>query len=401
MAVYKYVGRTRKGTMKRGTVEAINKTQAIAKLREQGISPREINEAKGVLNKEITLGNPVKQQDFVVYCRQFATLINAGVSIVDATKILKRQTESKHLSKVLAAIEEDLRSGIAFSDAAEKHPKVFSTLFINMVRSGETAGTMDETLDRLATYSEKQYDLRKKVQSALTYPVILLVVIFAVSIFLMLAIVPNFVEMFSDMGAELPAITRFMLTVSTGLQKFWWLGLLFTVAIVVGFIFLMKKNKRFNYSVNLLLLKIPVFGKLIQKSTMARMSRTLSSLLSSSVPILHALTIVERVTGNPVVGKVILDARDSLEKGNRLSGPLEESWVIPPLVTHMIAIGEETGTLDYMLAKIADFYEADVDNSVDTIKSLIEPAMILIMAGIVGVIVMSILVPMLSMYSGM
>lgn len=399
MAVYKYVGRTKKGSMKRGTVEAVNKTQAVAKLREQGISPREITEAKGVLNKEITIGNPVKQQDFVIYCRQFATLIRSGVSIVNATNILARQTESKYLAKVLTAIEEDLRSGISFSEAAEKFPKVFPQIFINMVRAGEASGTLDETLDRLATHMEKQYDLKKKVQSTMTYPIVLLFVIIAVVIFMMLTIIPSFVDMFASMDAELPAITKLMLSISNGIRNYWWLALLILVLVIFGFSFLMKSNKQFHYRVHVALLKMPVFGKLLQKSAIARMSRTLSSLFSSSVPILQALTIVEKVIGNPVIGKVVLEARDSLEKGNRLSEPLEKSWVIPPLVTQMISIGEETGTLDFMLAKIADFYEAEVERNVDSLKSLIEPIMILIMAVVVGMIVMSVLIPMLSMYS--
>lgn len=401
MAVYKYVGRTKKGNMKRGTIEAINKTQAIAKLREQGISPREINEAKGLLNKEITIGNPVKQQDFVVYCRQFATLIRAGVSIVDSTNILAKQTDSKYLAKVLVAIEDDLRSGISFSEAAEKHPKVFPQLFVNMVKAGEASGTLDDTLDRLATHTEKQYDLKKKVQSTMTYPIVLLVVIVAVVVFMMLTIIPNFVDMFENMGVELPAITQFMLNVSKSLQNYWLIWLLIILLIIIVFCFLMKTNKRFNFSVHVALLKMPVFGKLLQKSAIARMSRTLSSLFSSSVPILQALTIVEKVIGNPVISKVVLEARDSLESGNRLSEPFEKSWVIPPLVTQMTAIGEETGTLDYMLAKIADFYEAEVDRSVDSLKSLIEPIMILFMAVVVGVIVLSIMIPMFSMYSGL
>lgn len=399
MAVYKYVGRTKKGSMKRGTIEAVNKTQAIVKLREQGISPREINEAKGVLNKEITIGNPVKQQDFVIYCRQFATLIRAGISIVNSTNILARQTESKHLSKILSAIEEDLQSGVSFSDAAAKYPKVFPQLFINMVRAGEAAGTLDETLERLATHMEKQYDLKKKVQSTMTYPIVLLFVIIVVVVFLMLTIIPNFVDMFASMDTELPAITKFMLGVNNGMQKFWWFGLLIVILIGIGFRFLMNTNNQFHYRVHVAFLKMPIFGKLLQKSAIARMSRTLSSLFSSSVPILQALSIVEKIIGNPVISKVVLEARDSLEKGNKLSEPLEKNWVIPPLVTQMIAIGEETGTLDYMLAKIADFYEKEVDRSVDSLKSLIEPIMILFMAIVVGLIVMSILIPMLSIYS--
>lgn len=398
MAIYKYIGRSREGKLKRGTVDAINKTQAIKKLREMDISPREITEATGLLNKEVTIGNPVKQQDFVIYCRQFATLIRAGVSIVDSTKILAKQTESKALKKVLTAIEEDIRGGIPFSDAAGKYPKIFPQIFVNMVRAGEATGNLDETLDRLAGYLEKQYDLKKKVQSTMAYPITLLIVIIAVVIFLMVTIIPSFSEMFAQFDSELPSITKIMLGVSTVVQKYWWFVLLIVIAIVATFSFLMKSNKVFHYSVHVAILRMPIFGKLLQKSSIARLSRTLSSLFSSSVPILQALTIVEKVVNNPVIGKVVLEARDSLETGSKLSEPLEKSWVIPPLVTQMVAIGEETGSLDFMLAKIADFYEAEVDRSVDTLKSLIEPIMIVLLAVVVGTIIMSIMVPMFTIY---
>lgn len=398
MAIYKYVGRSKEGKLKRGTVDAINKTQAINKLREQGISPRELTEAKGVLNKEITIGHQVKQQDFVIYCRQFATLIRAGVSIVDSTNILAKQTESKALKKVLMAIEEDIRSGIPFSDAAGKYPKIFPQIFVNMVRAGEATGNLDESLDRLATYLEKQYDLKKKVQSTMAYPITLIIVIIAVVIFLMVTIIPNFTAMFSQFDAELPRITKFMLGVSNVVQKLWWLVILIVLAIGFLFAFMMRQNKAFHYGVHVAMLKAPIFGKLLQKSAIARMSRTLASLFSSSVPILQALTIVEKVVNNPVIGKIVLEARDSLEKGNKLSEPLEKSWVIPPLVTQMVAIGEETGSLDFMLEKIADFYEAEVDRSVDTLKSLIEPVMIILLAVVVGTIILSIMVPMFTIY---
>ncbi|MCU9614022.1 type II secretion system F family protein [Caldibacillus lycopersici] len=398
MAIYKYVGRSTKGQMKRGTIDALNKNQALAKLREQGISPREINEAKGLFYKEITFGNPVKQQDFVIYCRQFATLIRAGVSVVQSTNILAKQTESKALKKILLAIEDELRTGVSFSNAATKHPKVFPPIFINMVRAGEATGNLDETLDRLANYFEKQYEIKKKVQSTLAYPLVLLFITIVVVIFLMVSIVPTFSHMFADMGGELPGITKYMIGLSNAIQHGWWL-LLITVLFIIGaFRYLMKTNSRFFYGFHAFILKIPVFGKLLQKTAIARMTRTLSSLFSSSVPILQSLSIVERVVGNPVIGKVVLEARDALENGNRLSEPFSKSWVIPPLVTQMISIGEETGALDYMLGKIADFYEGEVDRSVDTLKSLIEPIMIVILAVVVGTVVLAILVPMFSIF---
>lgn len=398
MVVFKYTGRTSRGTIKKGIVDATNKQTAITKLRTQGINPREIEESKSILHKELSLGSKVRNQDFVIYSRQFATLIRAGVSILESTKILAEQTSSKPLKKGLQAVEEDVRSGLSFSDAAAKNPKVFPTLFVNMIRAGEATGNLDESLERLAFSYEKQFNLKKKVQSTMAYPIVLFFLTIVVSVFLMLTIVPQFVSMFEDMGAELPMITRLVMGLSESLQSSWYIYLILFIIVVIVFNYLYKKNEQFNYSIHLLLLRIPVFGKLLQKSAIARMTRTLSSLFSSSVPILQALTIVEKVIGNPVIGKVVRESRTSLEQGSTLSAPLAKSWIFPPLVTQMTSIGESTGSLDYMLEKIADFYEDDVDRTVDTLKSLIEPLMIVFLAGIVGTIVMAIMIPMFSMY---
>jgi type IV pilus assembly protein PilC len=401
MTVFKYSGRTKTGVVKKGTIDALNKNAAIAKLREQGINPREIEQSKSILHADLSLGGKIKSQDFVIYCRQFATLIRAGVSIVDATNILAKQSESKPLKKALEQVEEDVRTGVSFSQAVEKHPKVFPEIFVNMMRSGEATGNIDETLERLATTMEKQYAIKKKVQSALTYPAVLTVLMIIVVAFLLIFIVPTFVSSFDEMGAELPWITVFTVALSDFVAKFWWLIILIIAVVVFGFRYLFKNNKQFNYSVHYALLKMPVFGQLFQKNALARLTRTLSSLFSSAVPILQALTISEKVSGNPVLGKVVLQARASLEKGSTLTEPLEKSWIFPPLVTSMTQIGETTGSLDYMLEKIADFYEEEVDRAVDTIKSLIEPMMILLLAFIVGFIVAAIMLPMFSLYEQM
>lgn len=398
MVVYKYTGRTSRGTVKKGLIDAPNKPSAITKLRSQGINPRQLEESKSIFHKELSFGGKVRNQDFVIYSRQFATLIRAGVSILESTKILAEQTSSKPLKKGLHAVEEDVRSGMSFSDAAAKNPKVFPTLFVNMIKAGEATGNLDESLERLAFSFEKQFNLKKKVQSTMAYPVVLLFLTIVVSVFLMLTIVPQFVSMFEDMGAELPMLTKVVMGLSESLQSSWYIYLILFLIVVIVFNYLYKINEQFNYSIHLLLLKVPVFGKLLQKSAIARMTRTLSSLFSSSVPILQALTIVEKVIGNPVVAKVVIESRTSLEQGGTLSAPLSKSWIFPPLVTQMTSIGESTGSLDYMLEKIADFYEDDVDRTVDTLKSLIEPLMIVFLAAIVGTIVMAILIPMFSMY---
>lgn len=401
MPVYKYVGRSMRGAVKRGTIESDNRNQAIKQLREKGITPREVSETKAtIFNKSISFGGKkVKQQHFVVYCRQFATLIRAGISIVESTRILAEQTESKALANALRDVETEIRGGVAFSDAVEKHGKIFPEIFVNMVRAGELTGNLDDTLDRLASYFEKQYNLKKKIQSTMAYPIVLIILIVAVVIFLMLSIVPNFTSMFEQFGGELPAITKFVVMVSDWIRSLWWLGLLIVAGTTSAFLFLYQSNKEFNYSVHVALLKMPIFGKLLQKAAIARMTRTLSSLFASSVPILQALDIVEKVAGNPVIGKVVRESRDNLEKGSPLSDPLKKSWVFPPLVSQMTAIGEQTGSLDYMLGKIADFYEDEVERSVDALKSLIEPIMIVTLAVVVGFIVLSIMIPMFTIFT--
>ena len=402
MTVYKYVGRTKMGTPTKGTVDATNKNTAILKLRDQGINPREIEESKSILHKDLNIGGGgVKSQDFVIYCRQFATLIRAGVSIVESTKILATQSASKPLKRALELVEEDLRTGVPFSVAVAKHPKVYPELFINMMRSGEATGNIDETLERLANTMEKQYAIKKKVQSALTYPAVLSVLMVIVVTFLLIFIVPTFVSTFDELGADLPWITKFTVSLSEFLQNFWWLLLVIVIGVIYGFRTLFKTNEKFHYSVHYALLKMPVFGPLFQKNALARLTRSLSSLFSSAVPILLSLTISEKVSGNPVLGKVVREARSSLERGNTLTEPLEQSWIFPPLVTSMTRIGESTGSLDYMLEKIAEFYEEEVDRAVDTLKSLLEPMMILILAVVVGFIVAAIMLPMFSLYEQM
>lgn len=401
MQYFKYVGRTEKGYLKRGTIQSKSRNQAIIDLKAQGIQPRELTETKpSIFTTDISIGNnAVKHRDFIIYCRQFATLIRAGITIVDATNILAHQTDSKGLKKALLLVESELRDGRSFSEAVKSHPKIFPTIFVHMIEAGEMTGNLDETLDRLATYFEKQYNIRKKVQSTMAYPIVLTFVIIAVVIFLMLAIIPNFLSMFEQMGSELPFVTQLVVNMSNFVQQSWWVLLSILLVVIGIFIYLYRQNKAFNYSVHVMLLRMPIFGQLLQKSAIARMSRTLASLFSSSVPILQALGIVAKVVNNPVIGRVVLEARENLESGQSLSEPLKKSWVFPPLVSHMTAIGEETGSLDYMLEKIADFYEEDVDRTVDTLRTLIEPLMIILLAGVVGFIVLSIMVPMLSIFT--
>lgn len=397
MVRFKYSGRDLQGK-KTGTISAASKREAILQLRGKGIKVIEIHEVpETIFTKDIAIGSGVKSQHFVIFLRQFATLIRAGVSLVESTAILAAQTESKMLRRVLLEIEGELRTGKPFSAAAEKHKKIFSTMFINMIRAGEAGGRIDETLDRLATYYEKQHETKQKVISALMYPAILLVVAIGVVIFLLISVVPTFVDLFNDFGGELPAITKFVMNASEFVQNYWWLLLLLTTIIVIALV-VFRNNKKSRYYFDYALLKIPIFGKVLQKAVIARMTRTLSSLFASSVPILESIKIVEKVVDNEVVAKVIRESHDSLERGYSLTVPMQSHWVFPPLVSQMIAIGEESGSLDAMLAKVADFYEKEVETTTDRLKTLIEPVMIIFIAVVVGSIVLSIMVPMFEIY---
>lgn len=398
MARFKYEGRDRTGK-KSGNVTASSKREAVLKLSELGIRITNIEEIpETLLTKDIAIGNPVKLQDFVIYLRQFSTLLRAGVTIVDATNILAKQTSSKALRHALEQMEDDLKSGQALSVSAAKHKRIFSAMFVNMIKAGEASGSMEETLDRLAIQYEKQHRTKQKIQSALAYPMAVAIVAVVVVIFLLVSVVPTFVTMFEGFGAQLPAITLFVLNSSIYMQEYWYIVILFFVAIFAGF-YALRKNKQTKYYLDLMALKMPIFGSMIQKAVLARMTRTLSSLFSSSVPILQSLTIVEKIVENEVIAKVLASSRRSLENGLSLTEPMKKHWAFPPLVTQMIAIGEETGSLDEMLGKVADFYEEEVENSTDRLKSLIEPLMIVLLAGIVGTIVIAIIVPMFDIFN--
>ncbi|CCQ97428.1 Type II secretion system protein [[Clostridium] ultunense Esp] len=397
MALYTYRAKDRVGKMYRGQIEASDKAVAMEELKRRGVIILSLEEKRNTfLNQEFYLGSPVKHVDFVIYCRQFATLIRAGVPIVEANRILAEQTESRALKKALMEITVKLKKGIPFSQAAGEQ-RFFPPFFINMIRAGEESGKMDETLERIAHYFEKEHDTREKVKSAMTYPVAVGLIAIIVVGFLLKFVVPRFVGMFEQMHAELPAVTRFVLALSQSVERQWYLWLLGMALIVFLFIAL-KRTAQGAYWFDYLKLKVPVFGKLNQKGAIAQLTRTLASLYGSSVPVLQSLSIVENLVNNRVIGEVLRKARESLSQGRPLSEPLKRSWVFPPLVTQMIAVGEETGSLDQMLEKVADFYERDVENTVDRLKSLIEPLLIVFLAGVVGIIVAAILLPMFTLY---
>ncbi|MDV2684892.1 type II secretion system F family protein [Alkalihalophilus lindianensis] len=398
MAIYRYTGRDRKGQVKNGKVKAPSEKQARLLLREDGIVVRSLGESTSLLDRDILLGGKgVRSQDFVIYLRQFATLLKAGISVVDATVILRDQTTSKKLKSALFEVEEELRAGNPFSFAAENQKKVFPPLFVNMAKAGELGGNLDDILERLASYYEKQHKTKQKVMSAMSYPLVVGFVAIIIVIFLLSYVVPTFADMFTSFDSELPLITLFVLQAGEFFSRIWWM-LPFVVILFSVFLRMVNERAELRYYRDLFILRVPIFGKLLQKAALARMTRTLSSLFASSVPVLQAVSIVERIVGNEVIARVIKESRNSLERGESIAAPMHKHWVFPPLVTQMIAVGEKTGSLDTMLDKVADFYESEVEAGTDQIKSLIEPLMIVILAFVVGIIVAAIAIPMFEIF---
>ncbi|MEF2966355.1 type II secretion system F family protein [Paenibacillus sp. M1] len=398
MPQYMYQGRDAGGRIRRGTIQAADRGNALAELKRQQYIVTSLREKQDtVWNKDFYIGSPVKNDHFVVFCRQFATMIRAGISIVDATAVLAEQSDSKALKKALGEVTAELRKGNTFSGAIATYPRIFPSIFVHMIRAGEESGSMEDTLERLAVYFEKAHYTREKVKSAMTYPLIVSIMAVFVVIFLLKFIIPRFQTMFAQFGGELPAITKMTLSMSRSLESHWYLWILAVLGLV-AVVFLLLRWDKGAYAWDYFKLKVPVFGLLNRKSAIAQMTRTLSSLYASAVPVLQSLAIVEKIVGNRVIGATIRESQTSLRQGRPLSEPFRKSWIFPPLVTQMIVVGEETGSIDMMLGKIADFYERDVENSVDKLKQLIEPIMIVLLAGVVGFIMASIMIPMLSLY---
>lgn len=399
MAVYRYQARTVEGKLSSGKLESDTEKEALGELKQLGLVVFDIKRLNPVLHKDIYIGNPIKNKDFVIFLRQFATLIDAGISLVDATEILAEQSNSKALTLALEEVKERIEEGEPLSDALARYPKLFPELLVSMISVGEVSGQLDDILDRMAIYYEKQYQLKQKVITALTYPAVIGVLSVFITIFLMAFLVPVFSDMFISFDQELPAYTRLVLNLSEAIGSAWWVLVIVVILLVMG-IRILNKQEKFAFLFDTMKLKMPVFGSFIQKAALARMTQTLSSLLNSSVPILDAVMITERVVENRVIKKVLRESHKSLEEGESLADPMEHHWVFPKLIIQMIAVGEATGSMDEMLSKVAQFYEEELDQAADKLKALIEPVMIIFLAFIVGAIVLAIVIPMFSLFEG-
>ena len=399
MAIFQYEGKLLIGKRKKGRVTAASLREAKEKLRQESILVTDLSELKSTgLNKEVNLlPERVKIEHLIMYVRQFATLIRAGVPIVRATSILRVQTESNVLKKALSQVEDDLKEGVAYSEAIKKHPRVFSNFFSSMVLAGETSGNLEEALDQIGLQLQKQYDVKRKVISALTYPLVVSIVAIGVVAFLMVNVVPTFASIFGHLGGELPLITRIVVAVSDFIAAFWWLLLAIAILGVVVFTWMLKRDRE-RFVIDGLLLKMPIFGTIVLKSQIALLTRSLAVLLQAAVPILTAIEITERIVSNRVIRKGLTEAREMMAQGVPLHEPLMRNANFPALMTQMIAVGEESGDLDSMLNEVAEFYETEVETTTDRLKSIIEPLLIVVLASVVGVIVISIVVPMFQIY---
>lgn len=399
MAIYRYQARSRDGKLASGRLESENEQEALLELKQMDLVVFDIRRLNPLLHKDIYFGSPIKNKDFVIFLRQFSTLIDAGITLVDATEILAEQSNSKALREALEEVKEHIEEGEPLSNALGRFPKLFPELLVSMVNAGEVSGRLDEILDRMATYYEKQYQLKQKVITALTYPAVIGVLAALITIFLMVFLVPVFSDMFISFDQELPAYTQLVLNMSEAMGAVWWM-LILLIILAVMVVRTLNKQEKFAVIFDTMKLKVPIFGLFIQKAALARMTQTLSSLLNSSVPILEAVMITEKVVENRVIKKVLRDSHKSLEEGESLAAPMEEHWVFPKLITQMIAVGEATGSMDEMLKKVAQFYEEELEEAADKLKALIEPVMIIFLAAVVGAIVLAIVIPMFSLFEG-
>jgi type IV pilus assembly protein PilC len=403
MATFAYVGRTRSGAVKKGELSAKTRDEAVDQLRKQSVvvtSLEEKKSGKGGFNLSF-LGSGLTEKDLIVFTRQFGTMINAGLPLVQCLEILSTQSENKVLRETIGEVKIQVEAGSTFSDALRRHPKVFDDLYVNLVHAGEVGGLLDTILTRLAVYIEKAAKLKGQIKSAMIYPSAIMGVAVVVITVLMLFVIPIFAKMFLELSGGkvgLPGPTQMVIDMSNFFIAYWYVILGVIVGTIVG-IKKYYKTVRGRMVIDKLLLKLPVVGDLIRKASVAKFTRTLGTLLASGVPLLDGMSICAKTSGNKVVEETLVNARVSISGGKTIADPLAASGVFPKMVTHMIAVGESTGALDAMLGKIADFYEDEVDQAVASLTALLEPAMMVFLGIVIGFIVIAMYLPIFKMAS--
>jgi type IV pilus assembly protein PilC len=396
--VFLWEGKSRQGNVQKGEISANNKEEVMTLLRKQNITP--VNVTAKPREIKLSFGQPkVTDKDVVILTRQLATMIDAGLPLVQCLEILGSQTDNTTLAKVVAQVRSDVESGATFADALKKHPKVFDNLYVNMVAAGEAGGILDTILGRLAAYMEKFAKIKRQIKSAMIYPSVILFVAVAVVALLLVVVVPMLAAMFKEAGQALPLPTRIVITVSDFLKG--WGGLILLVSIV-GSIFGIKRWRKTDNGMRTtdrIAMKIPVMGSLIIRVSVAKFTRTLGTLMTSGVPILEGLIIVAKTAGNKIVEEAIMQTRQSVSEGKTLAEPLTKAKVFPAMVTQMISVGEATGALDNMLNKIADFYDEEVDSAVAALTSMLEPMLMIFLGTTVGFVIIAMYMPIFQMGS--
>ena len=393
MPTYKYKT-TIQGKVQSGEVEAENEKGAIAKLKQKNISVDRVK--KKSENAFLSNKKPITERDIVIFTRQFSTMVDAGLPLVQCLEILGKQSDNPSFGEIIIKIKTDIESGSNLSDAMRKHPKVFNSLYANLVEAGEAGGILDTILGRLANYIEKALALKKKVKSAMVYPGAIVTVAFTVVAFLMVFVIPTFASMFEGGGAELPAPTAIVMDISNFFRNQWY----YIIGGPILFFILFKRvyaTERGNIEIDRIALKLPVFGMLIRKVSTAKFSRTLGTLLSSGVPLIEGMDICARTAGNKIVEIAILNSIEAIKEGETIAAPLARENVFPAMVIQMIDVGESAGALDAMLSKIADFYDEEVDTAVDGLTALLEPMLMVFLGIIVGFIVVAMYLPIFKM----
>jgi type IV pilus assembly protein PilC len=399
MPMFIWEARTKAGEPRKGELEATDEAAARGVLRRQGfISVSVKKKPKDMLEYFAFLQPKVKEKDVVIFARIFSTMINAGLPLIQCLDLLAMQEQNKTFAKVIRATKEDIEGGSTLTDALKKYPDIFDELFVNLVSAGESGGILDVILSRLSNYMEKAMKLKSRVKGAMTYPISVLVISIAVVSLLLLKVIPVFQKMFEGMGGVLPAPTQFLVDASQFMRHYF----LYMVIVVVGIFYAVKmfyRTEQGRLLIDSWILKSPVFGPLLRKVAVSKFTRTMSTMMSSGVPILEALIIVSKTAGNKIIEDALLKTRKSISEGKTIAEPLAESNIFPPMVVQMIAVGETTGALDAMLSKIADFYDDEVDAAVAAMTSLLEPFMMVFLGGVVGGMIIAMYLPIFKMAS--
>ena len=386
------------GKKRKITHIAESKAEVIDYLKKNNYVIINIDKDRGSINLNRLNRKKIKSKDLAVFCKQLYAMLKAGVTIVSSLEILKQQTENKNLAKIIGRMYEDLQKGNTFSEVLARHQGVFPSIFISMVEAGEISGNIDIIMDRLANHFEKEYKIENKIKSAMIYPIILAIVSIVVVTFLLTTIMPTFVDMYSSSGVELPRITQIMISMSETIKNYWYI-ILAVIAVIVLLISSLGKKPEIRLKEDYYKLQIPVVKNLLLKVATSRFTRTLSTLIGSGVPLLQALDAVSGVTGNTYIGSKILEAKEDVRKGAALSQPLRQQGLFPPMVHSMVKIGEDSGSLEEILDKTADFYDEEVETAITRLTTMLEPLMIILMAIIIGFIVIAMVMPMFDMVS--